>query len=218
MIIEKTISFLRMNNIFLKFFLKLEGYSYRKIDSLSILVNGGVHPKHEIMKYHDFFVENIKSGSSVLDIGCGIGAVAFDVAKKAKKVVAVDLDKKNLDIASKKFSVKNIEYVYADATTYNFKEKFDYIILSNVLEHIDKRVEFLKKIKKLAPIILIRVPMINRDWLTLYRKEMGLPYLSDNGHFTEYTLETFQEEMKQADLKIKKYSIQFGEIWAVVRR
>jgi len=218
MIIEKTISFLRMNNIFLKFFLKLEGYSNRKVDSLSILVNNGVHPKHSLMKYHNFFVNNIKKNSNVLDIGCGIGAVAFDVAKNASKVIAIDLNKKNIETANNKFSAKNIEYVYADATTYDFKEKFDYIILSNVLEHIDKRTEFLKKIKKLAPIILIRVPMINRDWLTLYRKEMGLPYLSDNGHFTEYTLETFQEEMKQADLKIKKYSIQFGEIWAVVRR
>jgi len=217
MIISRTIQKLGLTKTFLKIFIKLYDFSYGKIDWLAITENRGVHPKHQLMDYHKFFVDNITKDSIVLDIGCGIGAVAFDVAKKASKVVGIDLNKKNLETANKKFSARNIEYILADATTYNFKEKFDYIILSNVLEHIDKRIEFLKKIKKLAPTILIRVPMINRDWLTPYKKERGLPYFSDNTHFTEYTLKTFQEEMKQAGLKIKEYSIQFGEIWAVVR-
>lgn len=217
MVISKIIQKLGLTKIFLKGFVRLHNFSYGKISELAIIENKGIHPKHRLMNYHKFFVDNIKKGSTVLDIGCGIGAVAFDVAKKASKVVAVDLNKNNLEIAKEKFFAKNIDYVYADATTYNFKEKFDYILLSNVLEHIDKRVEFLKRIKKLAPTILIRVPMINRDWLPLYKKEIGLPYFSDNSHFTEYTLKTFKEEMKKADLKIKEYSIQFGEIWAVVK-
>ncbi|MBS3172954.1 class I SAM-dependent methyltransferase [Candidatus Woesearchaeota archaeon] len=170
------------------------------------------------MNYHDFFINNIRKDSTVLDIGCGIGAVAFDISKKASKVVAVDLDKNNLKIAREKFSANNIEYIYADATKYNFKDKFDYIIISNVLEHIKNKISFLKKIKLLAPEILIRVPMINRDWLTLYKKEKGLPYFLDNTHFIEYDEETFKKEMKRVDLQIKSYSVQFGEIWAVVKK
>jgi hypothetical protein len=42
--------------------------------------------------------------------------------------------------------------------------------MSNVLEHIDQRVEFLKKIRLLANKFLFRVPMIDREWVTLYTK------------------------------------------------
>jgi hypothetical protein len=85
-----------------------------------------------------------------------------------------------------------------------------------VLEHIDKRVEFLTSLKKLAPKILVRVPMLNRSWIDIYKKELGLEYRLDLTHFIEYTLEGFKEELNRAGLRISDYSIQFGEIWAVV--
>ena len=84
------------------------------------------------------------------------------------------------------------------------------------MEHIENRIEFLNKIKNLAPKILIRVPMINRDWITLYKKELGIEWRLDKTHYIEYTLESFKKELEKAGLNLEKYSIQFGEIWAVV--
>ena len=75
-------------------------------------------------------------------------------------------------------------------------QKFDVIILSNVLEHIENRIEFLQKIKNLAPKILIRVPMINRDWITLYKKELGVEWRLDKTHYIEYTLESSKQKLK----------------------
>ncbi|MCD4780946.1 MAG: class I SAM-dependent methyltransferase, partial [Candidatus Omnitrophica bacterium] len=94
--------------------------------------------------------------------------------------------------------------------------RFDVVILSNVLEHIDERVKFLKRLREMAPQFLIRVPMINRDWITLYKKEVGLDYRLDKDHYIEYTLETFEDELSKAGLQIQEYGIQFGEIWAAV--
>lgn len=91
-------------------------------------------------------------------------------------------------------------------------------MLSNVLEYIENRVEFLRIIQTLAPKILIRVPMINRDWITLYKKELGVQWRSDTTHFTEYTLGSFQEEIERVGLRVGYYSIQFGEIWTEVRK
>ncbi len=56
-------------------------------------LNNGIHPKHKLIKYHQFFLENINAESLILDIGCGPGVLAYELAKKAKPVVAIDINK-----------------------------------------------------------------------------------------------------------------------------
>ena len=57
-------------------------------DNLNLVINeralkygNGIHPKHILTKYHDFFTDNILNGENILDIGCGY-AVAKTVALK----------------------------------------------------------------------------------------------------------------------------------------
>lgn len=205
-----------LDKISLKLFIWLHNYSYHQISGLVLKLNNNIHPKHRIMNYHQFFLDNIEENSNILDIGCGLGILAEKIANKANKIVAVDINEKNIAFAKKNNSRDNIIYINADATKYQFEESFDYIILSNVLEHIKDRNSFLKKIKNLAKFLLIRVPMINRGWLPLYKKEMGFEYRLDNTHHIEYTLDTFKREVENSGLNIKSYSIQFGEIWAKI--
>ena len=200
----------------IKFLCNLHSFIYFLIGQLATRSNQGINPKHEIMKYHDFFINNISQNSTVLDIGCGNGMVAYDISKKAKKVVGIDFSSKSIEKAKRIYHGNNLEFIVGDATIFQFQKKFDIIVLSNVLEHIEKRVDFLKNIKGLSDTLLIRVPMINRDWITPYKKEIGANWRLDNTHYIEYTLDSFQNELNQAALKIKNYSIQFGEIWAVI--
>ena len=160
----------------IRFILRFDNFLYRLIGKLAIKAEGGLHPKHRLMNYHKFFMDNINSEDTVLDIGCGNGALTFEVGKKAKKVIGIDLSKKNIKLAKEKFSASNIEYLLGDATKDLPSQKFNTVILSNILEHLENRIEFLRKVKELAPKILIRVPMINRDWITLYKKELGVEY------------------------------------------
>lgn len=176
----------------------------------------GLHPKHRLMNYHKFFVDNVSENDIVLDIGCGNGALSYDVAKKANKVIGIDFNENNISFAKKKFSRNNIEYICGNALIDIPNEKFDVIILSNVLEHIDKRVEFLTSLKKKAPTFLIRVPMLNRSWIDLFKKELGFEYRLDKTHYIEYTFESFEVELHEAGLHILEYTINFGEIWAVI--
>jgi len=46
---------------------------YREVDLAAIAYEGGVHPKHRLTRYHDFFVERVRTGELVLDIGSGKG-------------------------------------------------------------------------------------------------------------------------------------------------
>jgi SAM-dependent methyltransferase len=201
----------------LKFFLRVHNLIYKIISFLSIKVEGGIHPKHRIMNYHDFFVSDISDSDTVLDIGCGNGALSFDIAKKAKSVIGIDINKQNIEKAQSKYGGSNIKYLVGDATKDLKGEKFDVIVLSNVLEHIENRTDFLKNIKNLASKFLIRVPVFDRDWMTLYKKEFGIEWRLDKTHFIEYTEVSFREEMKKAGYQIENLSIQFGEIWSIIR-
>ncbi len=174
------------------------------------------HVKHRLTKYHQFFLDNIPTNSTVLDIGCGKGLLSHKIAQRSKTVVGIDNNKESITYAKANFALPNLTFIEDDVTSYPFQQTFDIIILSNVLEHIEDRVDFLKKIKNVAKTFLIRVPMINRDWTVLLKKELNIEYRLDPTHYTEYTEQEFRNEMKDAGLQIKNLSIRFGEIYCVL--
>lgn len=200
----------------LKKYINLNNKSYYYISRLVVLTNNGIHPKHKIMNYHQFFVDNVAENDVVLDLGCGNGFNTYDVASKAKKVMGIDKVSKNIDYAKNHYQRDNLQFSVGDAMTYNFNGTINKIILSNVLEHIDNRVEFLRKLHQICDTILLRVPMLTRDWLSVFKKEKGFEYRLDDTHFVEYSLENLSDELKQAGWKIKTGSVQYGEFWCII--
>jgi len=203
-------------NLILKILAGMHNFSYKTIGLFAS--HAGIHPKHKITGYHRFFVENTGENDVVLDIGCGKGDVAFDLAKKAARVTGIDISPENILSSQKKYQSDNLEFVIGDATRYDFKDRFNIVVLSNVLEHIENRISFLTKISGLSPVLLIRVPLITRDWISVYKKEIGLEYRLSKDHFIEYTEENFHDEIAQAGLTIEKFYVKFGELFAVVRK
>lgn len=200
----------------MKLLVWLHNWSYHLISFFAS--HSGTHPKHKIQKYHDFFVSHVSANDRVLDIGCGHGDVSYDVAKKAKLVLGIDIYAPNIAIAQQKYRRDNLSFTVGDALTMDFAESFDAVILSNVLEHIERRVDFLCQLARLSPTILIRVPMITRDWISVYKKQEGFEYRLDDTHYIEYDQETFRREMTRANLHITSMHSDFGELYAVVRR
>ncbi|MBU0707869.1 class I SAM-dependent methyltransferase [Patescibacteria group bacterium] len=207
-----------LNQSLLKLFIRLHNYSYKKITDLVTKINNGQHPKHSIINYHQFFVDNVAEDDTVVDLGCGTGANAYDVAKKAQRVIGIDIKQNNIDQAKQRYQRDNLSFVVGDATKYNFDNKINKVVLSNVLEHIEGRVSFLKKMHDLSDTILLRVPMLTRDWLTVYKKEHGYEYRLDPTHYIEYTLSDLKEETSLSGWVIESYSIQFGEFWGVLKK
>jgi len=201
-------------------------YLFNIKDKLNWVVNeramahgAGEHPKHKLTNYHHFFIDNISNYQKVLDVGCGYGAVARSIAlaHKNSMVVGVDISSKNIAKATSVFNPKNLSFVKADASNFNFNERFDVVVLSNVLEHITNRVDFLKCLKKSsgASKFLIRVPLFERDWEMPMRRELGVNYFSDNDHKIEHSLEELKSEVEMASFEIINYQTLWGEIWAV---
>ena len=190
-----------------------------QIDLMALSYGDGVHVKHRIMRYHDFFVERITAGERVLDIGCGYGAVAFSIASRTgADVVGLDLEAANVAKARTLFVHDRLTFVHGEAPQMLPPGRFDVIVMSNVLEHIEHRVAFLREVQKRATPArwLIRVPMFNRDWRPALRQELGLYAYGDPTHFTEYTRESFESEMREAGFGIRHLQVNWGEIWAEV--
>jgi SAM-dependent methyltransferase len=190
-----------------------------QIDLAAMAYGNGVHVKHRLMRYHDFFVERISGGERVLDIGCGYGAVANSIATRTGAwVVGLDMVQDNVDKARRLFTHDRLSFTCGEAPQTLPDGSFDVIVMSNVLEHIDARVAFLRAVQqKMAPSRwLIRVPMFNRDWHPPLRQEVGLFPYGDPTHHTEYTVESFAQEMADAGFTIRHLQVNWGEIWSEV--
>lgn len=190
-----------------------------QVDVAALAYGDGVHVKHRLMRYHDFFVERIRAGERVLDIGCGYGAVAYSIASRAgAHVTGVDLEPANINNARARFQHEHLVYSVGEAPQSLSRDRFDVVVLSNVLEHIKDRMSFLREVQARAMPSrwLIRVPMFDRDWRPSLRRELGLFAYGDPTHYTEYTRASFQLEMAEAGFVIKHLQVNWGEIWAEV--
>ena len=190
------------------------------INERAIKYDSGIHPKHRLTGYHDFFIDSINDGESVLDVGCGIGVVAMDIATQRKKslIIGVDINKENIQIARKlkvQNSINNINFIHGDIKSKK-DIKSDVVILSNILEHISDRTTFIDDIikKSGAKKFLIRVPLFERDWQIALRKELEIYYYSDKDHKIEHSIQEFKKEINFCNLKIKEIKTNWGEIWA----
>jgi ubiquinone/menaquinone biosynthesis C-methylase UbiE len=202
----------------LRALLELQDELYRRVDLLAIDLDGGVHAKHRIMRYHDFFVERVHGGETVLDVGCGKGELAHDLAERAgANVTGIDVNREALAFARSRFPSERLELVEADARTWEPQRSFDVVVLSNVLEHVDDRVQLLARLVTLARPgrLLIRVPVLERDWTVGLRRELGLFHFSDPTHFTEYDREQLDAELRDAGLEATEVVQRWGELWAV---
>jgi SAM-dependent methyltransferase len=186
-------------------------------DQAAIRLDRGVHAKHRLMGYHDFFVKRIKATDVVLDIGCGNGAVTHDIAvRSGAAVLALDLLPENIALAKRDFSHPNVRYEVADATATLPAANITVAVLSNVLEHLADRPGLLRRISRLTGCrrFLIRVPLFEREWRVPLRRELGMEWRSDPTHDTEYTVESFDEEMRESGLETVHRETRWGEIWA----
>ena len=92
---------------------------------------------------------------TVLEIGPGLGALTQDLCRKAKKVIAVEKDKRLYDFINKNISLDNLESINKDFLEYEFKNtpsklivagNLPYSISSPILNHIINNRSHIKSI------------------------------------------------------------------------
>jgi SAM-dependent methyltransferase len=196
--------------------LEVYGDAYVGMDRGAVEYGEGVHPKHRLTRYHDFFVDRLRPGERVLDVGCGIGSVAYDLAERSgATVVGIDVSGWALEVARTRYAHPRVTYVQSDVLSYEPDGAFDVAVLSNVLEHVIPRTDLLRTLRSRegATRLLVRVPSLERDWTVPLREEVGLSYFSDADHELEYTPELLREELREAGWEMGEPVLAWGEIW-----
>jgi len=99
--------------------------------------------------YHEFVLNHVpRNCENALEVGCGTGAFARELARRCKRVVAIDLSPQMIKVAqSRSGQFSNLEFRLADAMTYDFPQShFDFISSIATLHHLQQR-ELLMKTK-----------------------------------------------------------------------
>jgi SAM-dependent methyltransferase len=99
---------------------------------------------------YQFFAKDVRD-RDVLDAGCGTGYGSQILAKSgAKSVIGVDLDRRNVAFARKRYSGLNLTFGVADIEKLDFAdESFDLVVASNSIEHLHHPEIFLQRTRRL---------------------------------------------------------------------
>ncbi len=104
--------------------------------------------------YHKFLLQHVPHNcGNALEIGCGTGAFARLLAKRCRRVVALDLSPEMIRVAGARSSkFDNLEFHLANAMTWDFpKSQFDFICSIATFHHLDQRKLLVKMKAALKP-------------------------------------------------------------------
>lgn len=97
-----------------------------------------------ILPARNMIIDRIPENSSVIDIGCGTGALCLDLRREKKcPVVGIDLSRKMLDFAQSRNTYDDVLFQHLDASDLSeFSEgSFEYAIIMNVIHEMDPELQ-----------------------------------------------------------------------------
>mgnify|MGYP001570432046 CR=1 FL=1 len=106
--------------------------------------------------------EKISKDARCLDVGCGEGYGTKLLSSSAKETVGIDIDKKIIEKASKKYADNNCAYKLYNGKNIPFADNyFDMIVSFHAIEHIKNDIGFIDEIYRVlknAGLFIITTP------------------------------------------------------------
>jgi 2-polyprenyl-3-methyl-5-hydroxy-6-metoxy-1,4-benzoquinol methylase len=89
------------------------------------------------IQYFDVLLAAVSTGArSALDVGCGDGMLARRLAQSVERVVGIDRDAEQIELAKASTTTGHIDFVQGDVMTYPFAETFDAVLSVATLHHL----------------------------------------------------------------------------------
>jgi len=172
----------------------------KEFDQFNLLAGEWWNPEGKFKILHKilpirmkYITENINYNKlkkmKILDLGCGGGLTCESLARLGTNVTGIDFIKKNIEIATKhaKISKLKINYIVDDLDSIKIKDKYDLILVLEVLEHLENWEALIIKIKNnLKPNGKIIISTINQTQLAnifgIFFAENILKWIPKNTH------------------------------------
>lgn len=90
--------------------------------------------------------------SRTLDVGCGAGIISLVLAERSEKVVGIDISRSAVEFAgmlARKLGIENVEFKEGRVEDMSFGEKFDFMVCSEVIEHLWNPMEAVRNLYSL---------------------------------------------------------------------
>ncbi|MEA3398217.1 MAG: methyltransferase domain-containing protein [Patescibacteria group bacterium] len=129
----------------------------RSIDYNQYWDERGLKISQNLMPREKIMLGMIGAGKKVIDIGCGHSRLPLEFKAKGCQVEVADISGKVIEL----FRGQNIPghiINLEDTGKINFTSRYDFIILSEVLEHTRNPEEIINKLKQFSDYFLITIP------------------------------------------------------------
>jgi SAM-dependent methyltransferase len=143
-------------------------------------------------------ITSLVKGEKVLEIGCGNGVLLEKLQNKGKKVLGIEPNSDLIDISKKNNPNLNIKQGFAEDLNRLIDDKFDVILMIDVLEHIENDEALLDDLSKFlndGGEIIFVVPAY--QFLHGVRDK-------NIGHFRRYSKKTLTKLLNKKDFNVSK--------------
>ncbi len=148
-----------------------------------------------------------KENRKVLDVGCGVGTLAFYLANKNCVVEGYDVSSRAIKICNqyKKVSkIKNISFHRGDVERIEGKKKYNLVICTEVIEHITDDLKFIRSLNQLllkSGYLVLSTPSLNAP---LFRLGLLEHFDKEVGHLRRYSSTKLVKLLNRGGFKVIK--------------
>jgi 2-polyprenyl-3-methyl-5-hydroxy-6-metoxy-1,4-benzoquinol methylase len=97
-----------------------------------------IHYRNRLETILQALSDLVPPGGSVLDIGCAQATASILLAERGFKVTAAEANPESIEYAKLRVEFGKISFICTDATRLSLRERFDAILLGEVLEHVPR--------------------------------------------------------------------------------
>lgn len=160
------------------------------------------------------FQRHLQAGQRVLDLGCGAGGFSLYAAGRGATVLGVDVSERAIATnrqAATALGLSALSFACQDVAEFHTDERFDVVMLIEVLEHLPDDRRMLRKVHELLEpggLLLMSVPSSNAPLHRSYVKRYGRdPFDERVGHLRRYDAPTLFNLLHAAGFELVEFKL-----------
>ncbi len=159
-----------LNQLYEKIYSNKNAQGYDKYIELARNIKQNSNPVKYLSKFHASYFGIFKelrniNNKTILDVGCGLGYLTFVLNKLGHKVTGLDVSSNAIKYAKENFGDLFVQGTI-DELLPSTLNTFDYVIASEIIEHLLNPIEFLQTLLKfIRPGGKIIVTTPNKDYM-----------------------------------------------------